>query len=92
MCLNCSPLSLVRGSGKAPGMRGLSDLNARIVIERNKMPKYIVEATITKTYDIPEVEAIDEDDAISKFDDYISDDFDEQFEFDAVWQFNAREV
>ena len=54
------------------------------------MPKFIIEATRTHWYTI-EVEAVDEDDAYHKLDDWISDDF-EPFETNAQWDFDITEM
>lgn len=51
------------------------------------MPKYVVYATLTKTYEV-EVKAKDEMDAIKKLDDWIADDF-EDYEVGARWDFVA---
>ncbi|MFN9959275.1 MAG: hypothetical protein ACK55I_39795, partial [bacterium] len=58
--------------------------------ERIKMAKYKVCATRTHEYEV-EVEANSEDEAITKLDDWISDDF-EDFEVNAKWDFSAMEV
>ena len=47
------------------------------------MAKYIVTATLTKTYEV-EVDALDPMDAIKQLDDWIADDF-EDYETDASW-------
>lgn len=54
------------------------------------MAKYKVFATSTHEYEV-EVEANSEDEAITKLDDWISDDF-EGFEVNAKWDFSAMEV
>jgi hypothetical protein len=54
------------------------------------MAKYKVCATRTHEYEV-EVEANSEDEAITKLDDWISDDF-EDFEVNAKWDFSAMEV
>lgn len=51
------------------------------------MEKFTVKATLTKYYEV-EVEAIDEEDAIAKLDDWIADDF-EDYEIGAKWDFEA---
>ena len=52
------------------------------------MAKYIVEATLTKHYEVP-VEAEDAMKAIESLDEWISDDF-EDFEVGAKWDFEAK--
>lgn len=51
------------------------------------MAKFIVKATLTKDYEI-EVEADNAGEAITKLDDWISDDF-EDYEVGARWDFEA---
>jgi hypothetical protein len=51
------------------------------------MPKYIVNAVLTKTYEI-EVEAADAASAIATLDDWIADDF-EDYETSAQWIMEA---
>jgi hypothetical protein len=50
--------------------------------------KYIVEATLTKNYEI-EVEANSPMEAIESLDEWIADDF-EDFEVGAKWDFEAK--
>lgn len=52
------------------------------------MSKFIVEATLTKTYKIL-VYAEDAEDAISRLDDWVADDF-EQYETDVKWELEAH--
>jgi phosphotransferase system HPr-like phosphotransfer protein len=52
------------------------------------MAKFIVRATLTKDYEI-EVEAEDEMDAIKSLDDWMEDDFTEEYEVGARWDFEA---
>jgi hypothetical protein len=54
------------------------------------MTKHIVQATLTKTYEIS-VEAENPEDAIASLDDWIADDF-EEFETGARWDFIAVEI
>jgi hypothetical protein len=51
------------------------------------MPKYTVNAVLTKTYEI-EVEAADSAAAIASLDDWIADDF-EEYEIDSQWTMEA---
>lgn len=52
------------------------------------MEKFVVRATSTKYYEV-EVEAEDEADAIAQLDDWIEDDFTEDLQVGAKWDFEA---
>lgn len=51
------------------------------------MAKFIIKATLTKTYEIP-MNATDEVDALASVDGYIADDF-KEYETGACWNFEA---
>ena len=52
------------------------------------MPKFEIEATLTKRYRIA-VDAENSSEAIAQLDDWISDDF-EEYEIGAEWEFEAH--